>query len=190
MEPSETTEAPGNARVVDHERDLRDYGHFFWRCAEQVDERRLARDQTARGSSQRVGDAFNASHGNVRAVRVNGDDGFRVWIQLAHFGRIDRAVRALWNFHQSHVCAGVDHAGIDWQTAAVDRLSSSRDGDIRADCFDLSITNYDGAVFDVWSADGDDTSVANREDASRRNNSLLSGRVADLLSQYRSRKKK
>ena len=49
----------------------------------------------------------------MRAVRINGDDRFCVWIQIADFGGIDRAIRALRNFDESHVCAGVDHAGIN-----------------------------------------------------------------------------
>ena len=125
----------------------------------------------------------------MSTVRVNGDDGFRVWIQIANFGCIDGTIRALWNFHQSHVCAGVDHAGIDGQAAAVDRLRAGWDGDSRTDCFDLSVTNYDCAVFDVRSTDRDDASVADRENTARRNHSLLSGRIADLLREYRARKK-
>src|SRR6185369_7212003 len=69
-----------DAWKIDDERDLRNDRHLFRRGTEQVDECCLTGNQTARRSSQCVGDTFNASHGNVRAVRVDGDDRLCVWV--------------------------------------------------------------------------------------------------------------
>ncbi len=120
---------------------------------------------------------------DVRAVRINGRDRFRVWIEVADFGSINSAIRALWDFDESHVGAGVDHSRIDRQTTPVDRLRAGRDVDIRADGFDLAVANHDGAVFDISAADGDDARIANRKHAARRNHALLRGGIPDLLTQ-------
>src|SRR6185369_9131813 len=110
---TETTTGEGDARVVDHERGLGNNSHFFRSRAEQVDQRRLTGDQAAGRSGKCVGYAFDARDADVCAVWVDGDDGFGVRVQIADFGKIHSAVRALRDFDEAHVCAGVDHTGID-----------------------------------------------------------------------------
>ena len=85
----------------------------------------------------------------MSTVRINCRDCFRIRIQVADFGSINSAVRALRNFDKAHVRAGVDHSGINRQTTAVDRLRAGRNRDVRSDGFDLSVTNHNRAVLDV-----------------------------------------
>src|SRR6185503_7889820 len=94
------------------------------------------------------------------------------------------AVRALRDFDESHVCAGFDHSGIGRKPGSVDRLRTSRNRNVRADSFDLAVTNHNCAVLDVWTTHGDDASVANREGAARWNHALLRGWIADLLGRH------
>src|SRR6185295_6439855 len=176
-----TATSAGYGRVVDHEGELRHDRHLFRRRAEQIDQCSLARDQTTGGSGEGVRDAFNTSDGDVSAVRINRHDRFRVWVQLTDLGCVNGAVRTLRNLDESHACARVDHAGINRQSAAVDRLRARWYGNICADSFDLSIANHDRSVFDVCSTHGHNSRVANRERSTRRHHSLLRGWITNLL---------
>src|SRR4030095_11920989 len=109
----------------------------------------------------------------MSAVRTDGNDRFCVWIHFANFGSVDSAVSTLWYFHEAHAGSGIDHAGIDRKSASIDHLSSRRNTDRTADCFNLPVANDDRAILDVSAADSHDVCVANGECSPGRKYSLL-----------------
>jgi len=117
-----TKAAATNSRKFDHQCRLGNESHFARAAAEQIEQRRLAGNDSARRQRKNGRNSRDARHGNMHAVRIHGPDDRDVRIHLAEFSRIDSSWRAGRDFDKAHVRAEVDHARINGQTARVDFL--------------------------------------------------------------------
>src|SRR6185437_15144904 len=85
----EAAAAEARTRQLDDERDARLDGHLGRRVAGEIDQRRLPGDDAAGRTRYHGGDADDAGDADVRAVRVDAEEGLRVRIERADLGDVD-----------------------------------------------------------------------------------------------------
>ncbi len=95
-------------------------------------------DEPATGHRQHREDAARAIDGNQLAIRIEGDLGFDVRVDLSGLGLIARATHRR-NFYQAQLRVGIDQARVDVFAAQVDALSVGGNRDVAADRRDLAI---------------------------------------------------
>ena len=159
--------APGETRPrqVDDQRQTRDHRHLWRRPSGEVDQRRLARDESARRHRHDVGDADDARDGDVSAVRIDAVKRLRVWVEATDLGDIDRRRRALRNLREPQARPAVHHPRIDGEPRGIDHLRIRWYRRIRAYRLNLPSADHHRSTRDLRAADGNDARIADRERA-------------------------
>jgi hypothetical protein len=132
--------APRRARILHPHRGWSLDRHLLPGPTIKIDQRRLARNQPPAGVCDRGGDAVGSRDGDQFAVRLHGDDGAHVRVEIAELCRVMRLLDRA-DLGQAELRAGIDQPRIDRQPCRVNHLGISRRGDPRADLGDLAVAN-------------------------------------------------
>ena len=144
-----------------HDDHFRAGSHLLGRVAEQVDDGRRARQQSARWLGHHGRNPAHARNRNGYRVRIDGRQGFHVGRNVPDLVRVVR-FRDASDFGQTEVRSGVNHARVDVQPRAVDDAGAVRNGNVLSNGNDAITFNdnraaLDGAVgyrFDTGIGDG------------------------------------
>ena len=156
----EAAAAPG-ARVGHDHRGRGAHRHLLRRPSQQIQQRRLPAHQAAARRGDGGGHAVAARDRDDLRIGIDGDERRVLRIEVAQLLLILAAGHRV-DLGEAEAGAGVDHAGIDEQAAAVQhRVAGLRRG-VGADRLDLAVADHDGAPLDPRSGDGHDGDVADR----------------------------